>query len=309
MNWLEITVFTNTDGSDLVAEILSEIGSDGVAIYDNNDLAEILKSDVIWDYVDEHLLINNPVVRVIGYFPQSETMIYEKLQISLDNLAKNSDGTVGSLEYTTQIIDEQDWVNVWKKYYKPIPIGDITIVPVWLKYQSREDEKVVLMDPGRAFGTGEHESTRLCLGMLSKISAKDKIVLDIGCGSGILGIAAAKCGAKLVYLSDIDDIAVDAAKYNATLNNVSENVIVENKDLLQHGCVKGDIIFANITADILIKLSGSISNALNCGAVVILSGIIRKRFDEVLNAYKSVGLKVLDMPELGEWRGIMLVKE
>lgn len=308
MKYKEITVNTTTEGSDLVSMVLYDCGSDGVSIYDSKDILELIKSDIIWDYIEPSVLEQSPICKVKGFYDiQNFSEVYQNVLNELSNLRKNSPFELGSFEIEVNELDDADWVNEWKKYYKPIHIGNIVIVPKWIKYSAKENEKVVLIDPGMAFGTGSHESTRLCLELFSEIEQVGKSVLDIGAGSGILGITASICGAKQVYLSDIAPLAVKACKENAELNNIT-NATITQADLLESATVKGDIVFANITADVLISLSQNIGNVLNENGYIILSGIIHKRYDEVLNAYLDKGFTLDKSIVLGEWCGLRLKK-
>lgn len=307
MIYKELTVNTTTEGSDIVAMVLYENGSDGVTIYDSKDILELYKSDIIWDYIDDKVLEQSDIVRVKGFYEERDfDKVYHNIISGLDQLKQNATFEVGSLEVTVNDVDDQDWVNVWRKYYKPIHIGDnIVIVPEWLKYDAKPNENVVYLDPGMAFGTGEHESTRLCLTLYSELDTAGKSVLDIGTGSGILGITASVCGASEVYMSDIDPIAVQSAKQNAKLNKLGKYEIACD-DLVANASVKGDIVFANITADILIALSKDVTKLVNKGGYMIMSGIIKARYDEVLSAYLEAGFTLDKSMVLGEWCGIRL---
>ena len=306
MKYKQITVNTTTDGSDLVAMVLYDCGSDGVSIYDSKDILELIKSDIIWDYIEPAVLEQSPIVKVKGFYDvENFDSIYVNVLDGLEELKQNSPFELGSLEVEVCDLDDADWVNEWKKYYKPIHIGKIVIVPKWIKYTPEADERVVLIDPGMAFGTGSHESTRLCLELFGELDCVGKSVLDIGAGSGILGISASICGAECVYLSDIAPLAVKACHENAELNNI-KNAVITQADLLENATVKGDIVFANITADILIALSGNIGNVLKKDGYIILSGIIHKRYDDVLNAYLDKGYILDKSVVLGEWCGLRL---
>ncbi len=306
MKYKQITVNTTTEGSDLVAMVLYDCGSDGVSIYDSKDILELIKSDIIWDYIEPAVLEQSPIVKVKGFYDvENFDSIYVNVLDGLEELKQNSPFELGSLEVEVCDLDDADWVNEWKKYYKPIHIGKIVIVPKWIKYTSEADERVVLIDPGMAFGTGSHESTRLCLELFGELDCIGKSVLDIGAGSGILGISASICGAESVYLSDIAPLAVKACHENAELNNI-KNAVITQADLLENATVKGDIVFANITADILIALSVNIGNVLKKDGYIILSGIIHKRYDDVLKAYLDKGYILDKSVVLGEWCGLRL---
>lgn len=310
MKNIEVTVATNTETSEVVADILYELGSNGVAIYDTEDVESMLKSDIIWDYIDENLLKKNEIVTVKGYYDaENVSSILVELDNALSKLRTNALSGVGSLEVTTREVDDEDWVNVWRKYYKPIHTGRIVVVPNWIKYAPLDGETPIFIDSGMAFGTGEHETTRLCLELLSELEVAEKDVLDIGTGSGILGIAAAALGAKSVFMSDLDNVAVESANKNLALNSVKSEVNIKQCDLLSETDIYGDIILANITADILIRLSKEIKEHMRPSGFLIISGIIHMRADDVRGAFLAVGLK-LDTERIdGEWRAMRFVRE
>lgn len=303
----EITILTNTQGAELVANILEELGSNGVSIYDTSDLAELIKSDIIWDYVDESLLIKNEIVKVSGYFKEDDA-IEKEIAKKLEFLKDNSPFKLGSLEMTASLVDDTDWLNEWRKYYQPIHAGKIVVVPKWINYLKQDDEYIVKLDPGMAFGTGSHESTFMCLSLLNEIEVKDKTVIDVGTGSGILGIASAVMGARSVEAYDIDDIAVDAARENASLNDIAKVFSADNANLIDKTNNKFDIALANITADILIDLSKSISEYLNKNGKLIISGVIATRKDSVINAFKSRGFSVVKEMAMNDWRAYLMEK-
>lgn len=303
----EITILTNTQGAELVANILEELGSNGVSIYDTSDLAELIKSDIIWDYVDESLLIKNEIVKVSGYFKEDDA-IEKEIAKKLEFLKDNSPFKLGSLEMTASLVDDTDWLNEWRKYYQPIHAGKIVVVPKWINYPKQDDEYIVKLDPGMAFGTGSHESTFMCLSLLNEIEVKDKTVIDVGTGSGILGIASAVMGARSVEAYDIDDIAVDAARENASLNDIAKVFSADNANLIDKTNNKFDIALANITADILIDLSKSISEYLNKNGKLIISGVIATRKDSVINAFKSRGFSVVKEMAMNDWRAYLMEK-
>lgn len=309
MQNIELTVLTNSFGSELIADILIDNGSSGVAIYDTSDVANLIKSDVIWDYIEENLLKTSDIVSVKGYFPVDEfKTVYPKIIDDLEILKKNSDVSLGSLELSQTIIDDQNWLEVWKQYYKPIRVGRVVIVPRWLKYDTEDGKRAVYMDPGMAFGTGEHESTKLCLGMLEELDVDGKTVLDIGTGSGILGLAAAKLGASSVIMSDIDPIAVKSAKSNADYNDLGKTKLkILQCDLLEEGNYQGDIVLANITADILIRLSKDLGKCVKKGGRIIISGIIKARYDDVYKAFTDYGFVPDKSQVMGEWCGMRFI--
>ncbi len=297
MKYKTITVFTNHNDADLISSAMFDAGAGGVSILDKQDFLDLVKSDVIWDYVDESVLEQSEVVKVSTMYEQDDTDFPINLEANLEELKKNG---VQFGEILRGEIDAADYENEWKKYYNPIKTKNITIVPTWIDYKASKGEKIMRLDPGMAFGTGSHATTRMCLELMDVL---DKDVIDVGCGSGILGIAAAICGAKSVYMCDIDEQAVEFARKNALLNHV--NATIEKADLLQ-GEQKADFIFANITADILMRFSKSIGKHLRENGTIVLSGIIDTRLDEVIQCYQSAGYQIVERMAIDDWRALKL---
>ena len=265
MRYNLITVITDHDNADLVASAMFDAGAEGVDIADRQDFADLLRSDVIWDYVDDDALLSGEEVKVSTVTDEDDREFLPRLESALSAMAGNG---VRYGEISSRLIDEADWANEWKKYYNPIVTHSVTVVPTWIDYPAAEDETVLRLDPGMAFGTGEHATTRMCLEMAD---ARGKSVIDVGCGSGILGIAAALTGAKCVYMCDIDPQAVEAARANAALNGV--DCTIERADLIE-GKERADLILATLTADILSRLAPSVGEHLNGGGEIVASGII-----------------------------------
>ena len=297
MKYKTITVFTNHNDADLISSAMFDAGAGGVSILDKQDFLDLIKSDVIWDYVDESVLEQSEVVKVSTMCDPSDTEFIDNLQANLEELKKNG---VQFGEILIGEIDAADYENEWKKYYNPIQTKHITIVPTWIDYKASKDEKIMRLDPGMAFGTGSHATTRMCLELMD-VEGKD--VIDVGCGSGILGIAAKICDAKSVYMCDIDEQAVEFARQNAALNNV--DTVIERADLLE-GDRQADFIFANITADILMRFSKSIGKHLRKGGIIVLSGIIDTREDEVVQCYRDAGYEIIERQSIDDWRGFKL---
>lgn len=297
MKYKTITVFTNHNDADLISSAMFDAGAGGVSILDKQDFLDLVKSDVIWDYVDESVLEQSEVVKVSTMYELGDKDFEANLEANLEELKKNG---VQFGEILKGEIDAADYENEWKKYYNPIKTKNITIVPTWIDYKASKGEKIMRLDPGMAFGTGSHATTRMCLELMD-VDGKD--VIDVGCGSGILGIAAAICGAKSVYMCDIDEQAVEFARKNALLNHV--NATIEKADLLQ-GEQKADFIFANITADILMRFSKSIGKHLRENGTIVLSGIIDTRLDEVIQCYQSAGYQIVERMAIDDWRALKL---
>lgn len=307
-NWYEITVATTSEGADLIADAFFSEGCQGVSIKDKNDLLELYRSDIIWDYIDEKAIESyDDFVYVKGVFGATDLSAQLKsIEERLNALKENSSLNFGAAELIAEPLVDTDWRSEWKKYYKPIVTKSVTVVPKWIKYQAASAEKLLYINPGMAFGTGEHETTKMCLDLLGELDVTGKKVIDVGAGSGILGIAAALLGADGVYMCDIDSAAVETAAINIKLNKVAKKCVVEQADLLAKNTARADIMFANITADILIRLSKGLINYIAKGGNIILSGIIDGRLDEVIAAYESLGLTVEKKILLGDWHALLL---
>lgn len=298
MKYLSITVITNTSDADLVASAMFDVGAGGVSILDSNDFAELVKSDVIWDYVDESVLKQSKDVKVSTVVDSVDKDFQNRLVQRLEQM--KAAGGIAYGEILTSVIDNADYENEWKKYYKPIKTARVTVVPTWIKYEPEEGEKVMRLDPGMAFGTGSHATTKMCLELMD---ASGKDVIDVGCGSGILGIAAAIEGAKSVYMCDIDPLAVKATTQNAQLNGVSTTI--ECADLIE-GDKKADLIVANITADILMRLAAQIGKHLREGGRILLSGIIDERAGEVLACFEKAGFEKISSTSQDGWSALLM---
>lgn len=297
MKYKTITVFTNHNDADLISSAMFDAGAGGVSILDKQDFLDLVKSDVIWDYVDESVLEQSEVVKVSTMCEPTDTDFIVNLQANLEEMKKNG---VQFGEILIGDIDAADYENEWKKYYNPIKTKHITIVPTWIDYKASKGEKIMRLDPGMAFGTGSHATTRMCLELMD-VNGKD--VIDVGCGSGILGIAAKICGSKSVYMCDIDEQAVEFARQNASLNHV--DAVIERADLLE-GDRQADFIFANITADILMRFSKSIGKHLRKGGIIVLSGIIDTREAEVVQCYRDAGYEIIERQSIDDWRAFKL---
>ena len=304
MKFIELTVHTTSEASELVSDVMWEYTSYGVTVCDHNDILALQRdSTVFWDYMDDSVSEPKQDVLVKCYFEPAET---EKISSVMEEIYRRrelSGGAIdfGTLEDTKREIEGDDWIDVWKKHFRPIHIGRIVVVPEWLSYSKEAQEEIVSLDSSMAFGTGEHETTRMCVELLQEYLKEGDVVLDVGCGSGILGISAVKLGAKLCYLSDLDPIAVKSAKHNAFKSGVSEKVIVSEANLLDGSNFEADLIVANITAEVLALLAPSAKSALKEGGVLLLSGIIKERLEFVKQTYAALGFTLLKEQCDGEW--------
>ena len=306
MKFTEFTIHTTTEGSELVADILWRYTTYGVAISDVKDVIALQRDKAMyWDYIDESLTEGREEVLVKCFIPLDETKkVVPLIRTDLEELKANSAGflNIGTLEDTRREVEGDDWLQIWKTHFRPLHIGNrIVVCPEWIKYEKNPQEEVVLLDSNMAFGTGEHETTSMCLKLLQEYLTPDSVCIDVGCGSGILGISAIKLGAKHAYLTDIDFVAVKSATHNSEINGVSGKVTVAHADLLNDVNIKGDIMLANITAEILCGLAPSIPKNLKKGGILILSGIIESRLDMVLKAFTAQNLKLEKEVREGEW--------
>jgi len=306
MKFTELTVHTTTEGSELVADIMWRYTNYGVAISDVKDVIALQSNRVMyWDYIDDALTKDRGDVLVKAFIPLDETKkILPLIRADMEELFANCAGvlSVGTLETSRREVEGDDWLEIWRKHFRPIRIGEkIVVCPEWIKYEKKPCEQVVYLDSNMAFGTGEHETTAMCLKLLQEYLTPDSVCIDVGCGSGILGISAVKLGAKHAYLTDIDYVAVDSANHNCKINGVTEKVTVAHSNLLENAEIKGDIMLANITAEILCMLAPSIPKNLKKGGVLILSGIIESRLNMVKEAFSAQGLKLIKELKEGEW--------
>jgi ribosomal protein L11 methyltransferase len=304
MKWNEISIKTTEQGIDAVSALLYDLNVGGIEI-----LGGELPKSGDWDYVDETLIeqydVNGIIIR--AYFPDDETFFdsFNGLRRGLKNLPV--DGfDFGSLEILNEKREESEWAENWKKYFKPFKAGEkIVICPEWEEYRRKDDEIVLKIDPGMAFGSGLHETTKMCIKELEKHVSSTSKVIDVGCGSGILSIAAIKLGAGSALALDRDSVCVKVAKENAAYNGITDKIRSSKADLLSGVAFKdADIIAANIIADIIIRLNESVLSHLKQDGIYIMSGIIADRLDDVLASLSKHNFKILNISEMGEWRAV-----
>lgn len=295
MKWYEISIKTTEEAEDAISNILYELGANGVVIEDN----EIVTRPNLWDYIDENQFTKKDYAKVCAYFPESSNILEltHTIEERLKEIAKYID--IGEGKIAVSEVDEKDWAEEWKKYYKPVEIGNIAIVPSWQDYKAEGNKTIVRLDPGMAFGTGTHESTALCLEAIQEYVKPGMDVLDVGTGSGILAIAAKKFLAKRVLAVDIDEVAVKVAEENARLNGVE--IEIKKNDLVEGIEEKFDVVIANIVADIIIKLSKDINRVLKEDGIFISSGIIEDRLEDVLKNFEKNSFEILEVRKMGTW--------
>lgn len=309
MKFTELTVHTTTEGSELIADIMWRYTGYGVAISDVKDVIALQKDkSQYWDYMEDGLADDSSGdVMVKAFIALGDTdRVVPEIRRDIEDMAANCAGTLplGSLEMTKREIEGDDWIEIWRTHFRPIHLGAIVVVPEWIEYNKQDGEETVKLDNNMAFGTGEHETTSMCIELLQQYLTPDSVCIDVGCGSGILGISAIKLGAKYAYLTDIDAVAVESAKHNALLNGVSDKLTVARSNLLDDSSLKADIMLANITADILENLAPSIPKNLKKGGTLILSGIIDCKLDRVIEVYSAQGLTLDKKVKKGEWNAL-----
>lgn len=308
MEYIELTVHTSTEGSELIADILWDYTDLGVAISDVNDIIQLSQMKrKMWDYMEDGLMDSKEVL-VKGYFPVEEfSGISKTIYQDIMQLKRDCTFNLGSLELVTRTVDGDAWLNVWKEHFKPIKLGGIVICPEWIEYTPTAEEKVVKIDANMAFGTGEHETTSMCIELLQDYVTPKSTVIDVGCGSGILGISASKLGAGKVVMTDIDGQAVEASISNSKLNGVTADIY--EKNLLDDTAIKGDVIVANIMAEILVDFADKIGGNLLEKGVIILSGILLEKLEMVKTAYEKAGFVQEKLVQKGEWCAISFKRD
>lgn len=308
MNWNEISVSTTTLAVELISNIFIESGSKGVMIEDPSDFHLQGQDPLAWDYMEEEVFdFGHEDVRVIGYF-SSEEDLDEKLSEIKKRLeyVKSLDLDTGSLEVFKKVVKQENWENEWKKYFNVQKVSNsIVIKPSWEDYTAKDGEKIIDIDPGMAFGTGTHETTRMCINAIEKYMKQGDSLIDIGCGSGILSIAAAHLGAQRVIAVDLDKLAVKVSKENVELNGFSDTVDVRYGDLTEVIDEKADVIVANIIADIIAKLSENIADFMKKDGYFISSGIINDKKDFVISKLIDNNFEIVEERNDGEWNCIV----
>ena len=307
MQWAEVSVDTSHEAMDLVSEILQELGAAGVVIEDPALLNEYIRSG-LWDYTDLKESEETEVVRVKAYWALDEELEgkLQHLAVRLDGLASNGiDKGAGAVSW--KAVADEDWAETWKEFFHTEKIGARTVIkPTWEEYEAKAGEIVVELDPGAAFGTGQHATTSLCIRALEDLVQPGMTVFDVGTGSGVLAIVAAKLGAKRVEAVDFDPVAVRIAAENVRQNGVANVVRTGQSDLLKSVEGKADLIIANIIADIIVRLFGEVEGSLAAGGTMLLSGIIEDRLPDVVEAATAHGFAVEKIEQEKGWAAVIV---
>ena len=309
----ELTIHTNTPGAEVVGGVLAGAGISCFVTEDFNDLKEIIREKSIpFDYIEDGLLKETDDVRVKAYLARNEQGRLQKDEIceGVRRLKEESGLDLGPLDIEVSEVDEKDWADNWKKFFHPLEIGTKFVVkPTWETYEG--DRKLVMeIDPASSFGTGQHETTALCLEELEKESLDGKDLLDMGCGSGILGIGAALLGAKSVVGVDIEQTAADTAAENAAVNHIPNGVLqtfcgnILTDELLRKKIMEErryDFIAANIVADVILAMLPLFRDALKPGGTLICSGILSSRREKVESGLIESGFDIVSAREKNDW--------
>lgn len=335
MRWIEITIETTEDASDAVCEMLAQLGADGIAVCDPEEIRRIIEDPESLSYADDGYVdsLGESVV-IRSYFAEfsdgirlgakeeeyanpdgvgaiygqiatgvhTTDEVFSVLKERLDNISQFL--PIGKGMTGHRYVEEEDWANSWKKYYSILHISPrVVICPSWEDYDLKEDEVVVSLDPGSAFGTGTHETTSMCAEIIDRVLTDADNVLDLGCGSGILSIIAAKLGARSIEAIDIDRLAVKVAQENIERNEVTVDCHTgELKDAHRN---EYDLLVANIVADVIIPLSKEFSSYLAPDGHLLVSGIINTKAEAVKVACAEAGFRLTACHQKGDWRAFL----
>ncbi|MGP1575017.1 50S ribosomal protein L11 methyltransferase [Selenomonas sp.] len=307
MQWAEVSIDTSHEAMELVSEILQELGAGGVVIEDPALLNEYIRSG-LWDYTDLKESDETEVVTVKAYWAMDDALEGKLQNLAARLAALTANGVdKGAGTVSWRAVADEDWSETWKEFFHTEKIGERTVIkPTWEDYEAKAEEIVVELDPGAAFGTGQHTTTALCIRALETLVKPGMTVFDVGTGSGVLSIVAAKLGAGRVEAVDFDPVAVRIAAENVRQNGVANVVRTGQSDLLKSVEGKADLIIANIIADIIVRLFGEVKESLAAGALMLLSGIIEDRLHDVTKAAARHGFHVERIEEEKGWAAVIV---
>ncbi len=319
MNYIQADIYTSSEAIDAITGALTDCGITGFVISDSADFESFLADkNANWDYVDDELMgLKTVEPHITVYIPDNAqgAQMLERVRELIDSYAhSNSDGRYGNIRMELANVREEDWANNWKKYYKPFCVGkSIVIKPSWEEVAARDGKKILEIDPASTFGTGQHHTTKLVIEALERVIKPGSLVLDLGCGSGILSIAAMLLGAGSVTMCDIFENAVSTACENIEKNRFTKeqykafcgNII---DDAALRGKIGGgyDVICANIVADVIIAMSGLFGGFMKENGRLIVSGIIDERLDEVISALSGAGFETVSSENAEGWNCVLL---
>ena len=302
MKWCEISIQTSHEAVELIAEIFRDLGASGVVIEDPELVNDYITSGK-WDYTDIPIAKETEVVVEKAYLPVNGELEgrIQTLQQEIKALESRGVNTAPAVLTTAELQDE-DWSDTWKQYFHTEKPGErVVIKPTWEEYEPQDDEVVIELDPGAAFGTGTHATTSMCIRQLEKLVKPGMTVFDVGTGSGILSIISAKLGAKNIQAVDYDDSVLKIVEENLEQNNVQDIISVAQSDLMQNVHGKAELVIANIIADIIIRLFDQLDEHLEQGGTLLTSGIIEDRIEDVLAAAEAHGYGVVERLENKGW--------
>lgn len=317
MKWNRFTIKTKTEAEDVIISALADVGVEGVEIQDKQPLTETDKEQMFVDIMPEGPADDG--IAYLNFYLEEDTEtapVLEKVRAVLEEVREYMD--IGEGTITESQTEDKDWINNWKEYFHQFYVDDILIVPSWEEVKEEDKDKMILhIDPGTAFGTGMHETTQLVIRQLKKFVTKDTQMLDVGTGSGILGIVALKLGAAHVVGTDLDPCAIPAVADNKEANDIKDETfdmlignIIDDKEVQDTvGYEKYDIVTANILADVLVPLTPVIVNQMKKGAYYITSGILDVKEEVVVKAVKDAGLQLVEVTHQGEWVSVTARKE
>lgn len=317
MKWNRFTIKTKTEAEDVIISALADVGVEGVEIQDKQPLTEIDKEQMFVDIMPEGPADDG--IAYLNFYLEEDTEtapVLERVRAVLEEVRGYMD--IGEGTITESQTEDKDWINNWKEYFHQFYVDDILIVPSWEEVKEEDKDKMILhIDPGTAFGTGMHETTQLVIRQLKKFVTKDTQMLDVGTGSGILGIVALKLGAAHVVGTDLDPCAIPAVADNKEANDIKDETfdmlignIIDDKEVQDTvGYEKYDIVTANILADVLVPLTPVIVNQMKKGAYYITSGILDVKEEVVVKAVKDAGLQLVEVTHQGEWVSVTARKE
>lgn len=318
MEWTEVKIYTTREAIEPLSAVILDCGISGIQIEDDDELKEYLKeSSIYWDYVDEELLNKEKEETKIKFYVSdnpygNEILLNVREAVKRLKLIESEINlNLGRLFIeTTQNLNDEDWLNKWKEFYKPFKIGEkILIKPIWEDISNADERIVFNINPGHVFGTGLHQTTQLCIVSLEKYMGEENNILDLGCGSGILSIISLLLGGKSAFAVDIDENAINVAYENAEINSIgkdkyyvtSGNIITDEHLKKEIGKNKYNIILANIIADVICNISTFIGSMLTKDGVFIASGIIKDRIEDVYSALDKNGLLPIETIIKDEW--------